>query len=249
MFLLSFFQKQAVLKRKKNLSSRIWKRIKQIVLYLFMAQLIYIVVLKWVNPPTTITMIASRIRLAGSRDQFHRNWVSYDEIASSAKLAVIAGEDQLFAEHNGFDVKSIKKAWEHNQHSEQTRGASTISQQTAKNVFLWQKGGWFRKGLEVYFTFMIEKIWGKKRILEMYLNVAQMGKGIFGIEAAAEQYYGKQAKNLSRAQAAMIAACLPNPLIYKVKPPSGNTLFRQRWILGQMNNLQGDPDIAKLIGK
>lgn len=249
MFLLSFFQKQAVLKRKKNLSSRIWKRVKQIVLYLFIAQLIYIVVLKWVNPPTTITMIASRIRLAGSKDHFHRTWVDYDKIALSARLAVIAGEDQLFAVHHGFDVKSIKKAWEHNQHSERTRGASTISQQTAKNVFLWQGGGWFRKGLEVYFTFMIEKIWGKKRILEVYLNVAQMGKGIFGIEAAARQYYGKPAKNLSRTQAAMIAACLPNPLIYKVKPPSGNTLFRQRWILGQMNNLQGDPDIAKLIGK
>lgn len=234
-------------KRKKNLSSRIWKRVKQIFLCLFVAQLVYIVALKWINPPTTITMIVSRIRLAGSDAHFHRTWVNYDEIAPSAKLAVIAGEDQLFAEHNGFDIKSIKKAWEHNQHSEQTRGASTISQQTAKNVFLWQTGGWFRKGLEVYFTFMIEKIWGKKRILEVYLNVAQMGKGIFGIEAAAEQYYGKQAKNLSRAQAAMVAACLPNPLIYKVKPPSGNTLFRQHWILRQMNNLRGDPAIKALV--
>lgn len=234
-------------KRKKDKSSRIWKRVKQIFLYLFIAQLVYIVILKWVNPPTTITMISSRIHLIDH--DFYKDWVSYQNISPSAKLAVIAGEDQLFAVHNGFDIKSIKKAWEHNQHSKQTRGASTISQQTAKNVFLWQNGGWFRKGLEVYFTFMIEKIWGKKRILEVYLNVAQMGKGIFGIEAAAEQYYGKHAENLSRAQAAMIAACLPNPLIYKVKPPSGNTLFRQHWILGQMNNLRGDPAIAKLIGK
>lgn len=225
----------------------LWKVLKRVFLCLFLAQLVYIVALKWVNPPTTFTMIESRIRLSGSGIPFHRKWVSRKHISPYSRLAVIAGEDQLFPEHHGFDIASIEKAWEHNQHSKRTRGASTISQQTAKNVFLWQGGGWFRKGLETYFTFMIEHLWGKKRILEVYLNVAQMGKGIYGIEAAAEQFYGKHAEALTRSESAMIAACLPNPVIYKVKSPSPYARSRQQWILGQMNNLEGDPDIQNVI--
>jgi monofunctional biosynthetic peptidoglycan transglycosylase len=233
--------------RKKGIILRTWKIVKRLLLYLFIAQLIYIIILKWVNPPVTLTMIGSRIHLMGSNRHFHKTWVSYKNISSYAKLAVMAGEDQLFPEHQGFDIKSIKKAWEHNQRSKRVHGASTISQQTAKNVFLWQGRGWFRKGLEVYFTFMIEQIWGKKRILEVYLNVAQMGNGIFGIEAAAEQYYNRNAKDLNRSQAAMIAACLPNPLLYNVRSPSGYLLSRQAWILRQMNNLQSAPDMLRLI--
>lgn len=224
-----------------------WKIIKRIFLYLFIAQLLYIIVLKWVNPPFTLTMLASRITLSGTSSHFHKKWVPLEKIAPAAPLAVIAGEDQLFAEHHGFDMKSIRKAIAHNQHSKRVHGASTISQQTAKNVFLWQGRSWFRKGLETYFTFMIEHIWGKRRILEVYLNVAQMGKGIYGIEAASEQYYGKHALRLTRPEAAMIAACLPNPVVYKVKPPSRYTLRRQQWILRQMNNLQGDAAIKALI--
>jgi monofunctional biosynthetic peptidoglycan transglycosylase len=232
---------------KKGVMPRVWRTIKRVCLYLFIAQLVYIIALRWVNPPCTVTMIASRLRLMGSGHSFHKAWVPYKSIAPDAKLAVMAGEDQLFPIHHGFDIKSIEKAWRHNQHSTHTRGASTISQQTAKNVFLWQGGGWFRKGLETYFTFMIEKLWGKERILEVYLNVAQMGKGIYGIEAAAEQYYGKHAKSLTGAQAAMIAACLPDPVDYTVKPPSRITLFRQHWILEQMNNLRGAPGIMALL--
>src|SRR4029078_6116591 len=134
----------------------------------------------------------------------------------------IASEDQLFADHEGFDWKSIKKTMRYNARKPgRIRGASTISQQVAKNVFLWQGKSWFRKGLEVYFTFMIEVFWGKKRILEVYLNVIEMGDGIFGIEAAAQSYFGKPANTLSRQEAAMIAACLPSPKRYKVKPLSG----------------------------
>lgn len=229
----------------KKTIHKLWKRIKQLLLWLFLAQLVYIVALKWVNPPFTITMISSRMALSGSH--FHKKWVSWDQIAPAAKLSVIAAEDQLFAVHNGFDIKSIKKAWKYNQTNKRTRGASTISQQTAKNVFLWQGRSWLRKGLEVYFTFMIEKIWGKKRILEVYLNVAQMGKGIYGVEAAAQQYYGKKAKALTRAQAAMIAAVLPDPVDYSVASPSRYVLSRQHWILGQMNNLEGDADIKDLL--
>lgn len=169
-------------------------------------------------------------------------------MGTSAKLAVIASEDQLFPEHNGFDVKAIKKAIAFNKkYPNRVRGASTISQQTAKNVFLWQHGGYFRKGLEVYFTFMIEKIWNKRRILETYLNVSEMGRGIFGIQAAARTYFGKDAKDLTRKEAAMIAACLPNPKKYTVKPLSNYVARRSAAILRQMNNLAGDQDIQELI--
>ena len=168
-------------------------------------------------------------------------------MGSNIKLAVLAGEDQLFPDHNGFDFKSIQKAMKHNQKSKSLRGASTISQQVAKNVFLWQHGGYFRKGLEVYFTFMIEHIWDKKRILEMYLNVAEMGKGVFGIEAAANRYFKKSAQKLTRREAAMIASCLPNPILFTIKPMSARVSYRYPWILRQMNNLQSDPDVQALL--
>jgi len=177
----------------------------------------------------------------------HRDYVSLNEMNPNVKLAVMASEDQLFPDHNGFDFKSIQKAMKHNLKSKSLRGASTISQQVAKNVFLWQHGGYFRKGLEVYFTFMIEKFWSKKRILEMYLNVAEMGEGVFGVEAASEYYFKKHAKDLSRKQAALIAACLPNPKGYTIKPLSAHVASRYPWILRQMNNLEADPDIKELI--
>lgn len=226
---------------------RIWVTVKKVLLCLFIAQLLYIVALRWVNPPFTLTMVAARLRLMGTGTSFHKHWVPYERISANAKLAVMAGEDQLFPVHHGFDVQAIEKAWKHNKRSSRTHGASTISQQTAKNVFLWQGGGWFRKGLEVYFTFMIEKIWGKRRILEVYLNVAQTGKGIFGFGAAAEQYYHEPPSALTRAQAAMIAAVLPNPLRFSVRAPSSYTRRRQKWILGQMNNLYGAADIMGLL--
>ncbi len=235
---------------KKSTGKKRRKRfrfLKRFILYVFIIQLLYIIALKWINPPFTLTTLGSRIALIGTDRSFHREWASYGDIALYAKLAVIAGEDQRFPSHHGFDMKSIRKAWEHNHEGGRRRGASTISQQTAKNVFLWQGGGWFRKGLEVYFTFMIEHIWGKKRILEVYLNVAQMGKGIFGVEAASEYYFHVQAKKLSRVQAAMLAASLPNPLYYTIKPLAGRTRYRQRWILSQMRNLRGNPELEKLL--
>ena len=167
----------------------------------------------------------------------------------ASKLAVIASEDQLFPDHNGFDIKGIERALAFNKKKKgkKIRGASTISQQVAKNVFLWQGRSWFRKGLEVYFTFLIELVWSKKRILEVYLNEAEMGKGIFGIEAAAKKYYKKPASKLTRTEAAMIAASLPNPVRYTVKPVSTYVSRKYPWVLRQMNNLDGDPDIMKII--
>jgi monofunctional biosynthetic peptidoglycan transglycosylase len=220
------------------------KKLKKLVLILLIAQLVYIVLLKWVNPPITITQFTNWMEGNGLK----RDYISYKEMSPNIKLAVMASEDQLFPDHNGFDVESIKKAWsEKSKKRKRVRGASTISQQVAKNVFLWQGRSWVRKGLEVYFTFMIELIWGKKRILEVYLNVAEMGKGIFGVEAASRNYFKKTAKKLTRAEAAMIAACLPNPKKFRVQPPSNYISRRYPQIMVQMNNIEPDEDIQELL--
>lgn len=191
-----------------------------------------------------MTQLASYV----SGDGLKRDYVSWKSISYNAKLAVVSSEDQLFPDHSGFDWRSIKKAMAYNKRKpNRIRGASTISQQVAKNVFLWQGRGWIRKGLEVYFTFMIELIWGKKRILEVYLNVIEMGRGIYGIEAASNNYFNKPAATLTRAEAATIAACLPNPKKFTVKPLSGYVAGRRNWVLQQMNNLESDPDLQNII--
>lgn len=224
---------------------RIWKIIKRILIILFIAQLVYIVALKWINPPITITQLNSLIEGHG----LNRDYISYNQMPKSAKLAAIASEDQLFAIHNGFDRKQIEKALEYNEKHDgkKIRGGSTISQQVAKNVFLWQKRSWLRKGLEAYFTFMIEKIWGKKRILEMYLNVSETGIGTFGIEAAAQRYFQKSASKLSRNEAARIVVNLPNPKKYRVNPPSSYVSRRAVWTERQMRNLDGVPEIRAIV--
>lgn len=221
-----------------------WRIFKRVFLFLFIFQFIYIFFCKWINPPITITQLVSFVKGYGLK----RDYVGYDQMSPNIKLAVMASEDQLFPEHDGFDMKAIEKAIKYNEkHPNRRRGASTISQQVAKNVFLWQGGGFFRKGLEVYFTFMIEKIWSKRRILEMYLNVAETGKGIFGVQAASKAYFNKDAINLTRSEAAKIAASLPNPKMYTVKPISKKVQNRYDDIMRQMNNLQGDADIQTLI--
>ncbi len=231
------------IKSKRGFGIRIARTIIKFFLCGFLFSLLYILFCKWINPPITITQIGSLLHGNG----LHRDYVNMNEMNSNIKLAVLSGEDQLFPDHNGFDFKSIQKAMKHNQKSKSLRGASTISQQVAKNVFLWQHGGYFRKGLEVYFTFMVENVWGKKRILEMYLNVAETGKGFFGVEAAARHYFHKPAKNLSRKEAALIAACLPNPIGYTIQPLSKRVAYRYPWILRQMTNLERDPDIQVLL--
>jgi monofunctional biosynthetic peptidoglycan transglycosylase len=219
--------------------------IKKIILFLAVSHLTYVILLRFIDPPVTITQIGSLL----SGNGFKRTHVSLDEMSTAAKLAVLAAEDQLFPDHNGFDIKGIKNALAYNKKKKgkKIRGASTISQQVAKNVFLWQGRSWFRKGLEVYFTFLIELTWGKERILEVYLNEAEMGKGIFGIEAAAKKYFNKKASKLTRTEAAKIASCLPNPVRYTVKPISPYVSRKYPWVLRQMNNLDGDPDIMAIV--
>jgi monofunctional glycosyltransferase len=229
--------------KKDSFLRRSWRFIKRLFLILFILQLLYLLILKWVDPPVTLTQLRSWL----SGNGLKRDYVDYKSISAYAKLAVITSEDQLFPDHNGFDFKSIEKAMKHNRKSKSLHGASTLSQQVAKNVFLWQGRSWLRKGLEVYFTFMIELLWSKKRILEVYLNTVEMGKGIFGIQAAANHYYKKSARQLTRKEAACIAAALPNPKVYKVNPPSRYVSIRCAWIVRQMYNLQNDPDIQKLL--
>jgi monofunctional biosynthetic peptidoglycan transglycosylase len=230
--------------KTKGLVPRLWRRTKRIFLILFLLHFVYILLLKWIDPPVTLTQIASLV----SGDGIRRDYVDMKDMSKYAMLAFISAEDQVFPDHSGFDWKSIGKAMDHNRKKPNSvRGASTISQQVAKNVFLWQGRSWFRKALETYFTFMIELIWGKKRILEMYMNVAETGKGIFGIEAAARFYFKKPAVKLTRRESALIASCLPNPKVYTISPMSRYVADKVPRVLRGMNHLERDPDIVKVL--
>lgn len=187
-----------------------------------------VALLRWIPPPTTAFMLQSDTKPVRYR------WVARDQIAETARRAVVAAEDQKFWDHQGFDLEAIEKAYAHNQKSRRKRGASTISQQTAKNLFLWSGGGYFRKGLEVGYTLLIETMWPKQRILEVYLNIAEFGPGIYGVEAAAQAYFKKPAKALSASEAARLAAVLPSPRRWSVLKPGSYVQSRSNWILGQM---------------
>ncbi|MGU3414794.1 monofunctional biosynthetic peptidoglycan transglycosylase [Enterobacteriaceae bacterium C34A] len=171
----------------------------------------------------------------------HSDWVSMDEMTPWMGLAVIAAEDQKFPDHWGFDVSAIEKALAHNERNEnRIRGASTLSQQTAKNLFLWDGRSWLRKGLEAGLTVGIETVWSKKRILTVYLNIAEFGEGVFGVEAASQRYFHKPASKLTMSEAALLAAVLPNPIKFRADAPSGYVRSRQAWILRQMRQLGGE---------
>jgi monofunctional biosynthetic peptidoglycan transglycosylase len=185
--------------------------------------------------------------LEGDRDfQLHYRWVPWEDISAPMKLAVVAAEDQLFARHLGFDLKAIEKAFEHNQGSKRIRGASTISQQTAKNLFLYPGRSYFRKGLEAYFTALIELFWPKQRILEVYLNIAQFGGGIYGVAEASRLFFGKPASRISGREAALLAAVLPNPVLLRADRPSSYVERRRQWILRQMGQLGGTEYLEEL---
>jgi monofunctional biosynthetic peptidoglycan transglycosylase len=229
---------------------KIWRFTKKAMLWMFVSSLLYVIICKWVMPPVTITQISNAFGYGLKRD-----YVSGSQLSYNAKLAAIASEDQAFPDHTGFDWDAIEKSLKPKKKGKKRKlplgaGTSTITQQVAKNVFLWQGGGVFkyiRKVPEAYFTLLIELIWGKERILDVYLNVIEMGPGIFGMEAAAQAYFGKPAKQLSRAEAAMIIACLPNPKIFTVKPQSRRVGWRYPQILREMHNIEDDPDVLDII--
>ena len=213
--------------------------IKKVVIYFFLLSILSVIVLRYVPVFFTPLMgirIVEQIRNKKKPKLLH-TWVGYDNISDNIKRAVIASEDQLFFQHKGFDKKQIKKAIEENKKRKRARGASTISQQTAKNVFLWPKSSWFRKGLESYFTVLIELFWSKERILHVYLNSMETGEGMYGAEAVAQHHFNTSASKLSQSQSALIAATLPNPLRFSSKKPSAYMFKRQAFILRQMRNI------------
>lgn len=196
---------------------------------------LWVLAYKWIDVPATPLMGIRKLQ-AKKQHTIQHKWMPLSKISKTLQLAVICSEDQRFIEHNGFDQEAIEKAIAEHKTGKRLRGASTISQQTAKNVFLWPQRSWVRKGFEVYFTFLIEKLWTKERILEVYLNSIEMGNGIYGAEAAAKFWYNTTAANLNREEAVAIAAILPNPRKYLANPPSSYTQKRATWIFIQMRN-------------
>jgi monofunctional biosynthetic peptidoglycan transglycosylase len=213
---------------------KIFKFILKLISGLILFSIFMVLLYKWLPVPFTPLMAIRYFE--NPEEEIRHSWVPRQDISRHLQLSVIASEDQNFVKHNGFDFEAIEKAIEDNQKGKRVRGASTISQQTAKNVFLWPGRNWFRKGLEVYFTFLIETFWSKERILEVYLNSIEMGRGIYGAEAAAQHWFNKSAANLSIYEAAAIAAVLPNPREYRANPASNYINQRKNWIVRQMNN-------------
>lgn len=211
--------------------------ILKVLLWLFLFSIVLVVVFKWVPIPITpLMVIRSSQQSQDDKKDWKHDWVAIDNISTHLQLAVICSEDQLFLKHHGYDVKAIERAYENNKQGKRIKGASTISQQTAKNVFLWPNRSWLRKGLETYFTFLIELIWSKQRIMEVYLNSIEMGPGIYGAEAAAQYWFKKSASQLTKQEAASIAAILPNPLQYEANPTTSYIEKRKTWIIAQMHN-------------
>jgi monofunctional biosynthetic peptidoglycan transglycosylase len=200
-----------------------------------------VVALRWIDPPTSAFMIRERFDTP-----VRYRWVDWANTSAHIKVAVIAAEDQNFPVHYGFDLKSINDALVDRERGRRVRGASTISQQVAKNLFLWPTQSWVRKGLEAYFTLLIETLWPKQRILEVYLNIAEFGRGVFGVGAASEVYFHKRAARLNAYDAALLAAVLPSPKRMRVNAPSSYVRSRQQWILGQMRGLGGSALLKEL---
>jgi monofunctional glycosyltransferase len=221
----------------------------QLVLTMFLLSIVWVLIYRWLPPPATLHMITRRAKAGkeGVADQnIKYRFVSLEEMSENMPLAVIASEDQLFTSHDGFDFKAIKGAFEHNQASKKISGGSTISQQVAKTVFLWHGRSYMRKAVEAYFTVLIETLWGKKRIMEVYLNIAEMGDRVFGVDAAARAYFKKDPAKLTSQQAALIAAVLPNPVKYSVKKPTPYILRKRRNIMRNMRRLGGVAHVRPL---
>lgn len=208
-----------------------WKFIKKLFYTIAIISIFSIIWGRFFNPIITITQIEGLVKY----QKLDRDYISFDEMGRNVKKAVIASEDQNFYKHNGFDFQAIQKAFADNQKGKKLKGGSTISQQTAKNVFLWNSRSYVRKGLEAIFTFIIEKVWSKDIILERYLNSIEMGQGVFGVEAASHYYFGKSAADLTKSEAAWIAVCLPNPKKYDPKNPSSYLSRKHSWVMRQMN--------------
>ncbi len=233
---------------KSGLGKKIKRGLVKLVLFFVVLWSGGIVIFSFLPVPFSMVMVERQFSAWFNGDfgyVAHSDWVLMDEISPWMPLAVMAAEDQKFPEHWGFDMDAIQKAVSHNERSRRVRGASTLSQQTAKNLFLWDGRSWVRKGLEAGLTVGIETVWTKRRILTVYLNIAEFGDGIFGVEAASQRYFNKPASRLTPEQAALLAAVLPNPIRFKAAAPSGYVRTRQHWILRQMRQLGGEGFLAE----
>lgn len=217
----------------------LWDIIKKFLIIFIGSSVLAVVMYRYVPVYVTPLMVIRAVeqKQADKPIKLKHKWLSLDKISHNMVQAVVASEDNLFMEHNGFDFDQIEKAIKEAKSGKRNRGASTISQQTAKNVFLWNGGGWFRKGLEAYFTVLIELLWSKERIMEIYLNSIEMGYGIYGVEAVAKEHFNKKAAKLTKRDAALIAATLPNPLRYNSANPSAYMRKRQRQIVSLMDKI------------
>jgi monofunctional biosynthetic peptidoglycan transglycosylase len=236
---------------RRSLTRRILRLVLWILALWFAATIFTVLALRWIDPPTSAFMMSARFEAMKSGDRRYRTryeWVDYAHISPNAGIAVIAAEDQRFAEHAGFDLQSIDESIRQHQRGRRLRGASTITQQVAKNLFLWNEHSFVRKGLEAYFTVLIETLWSKQRTLEVYLNVAQFGRGTYGVGAASRYFYGKSAARLTPDEAALLAAVLPNPRRFSVAAPSAYVRERQEWIVWQMSALGGRSYLLALDG-
>ncbi len=224
----------------------IQKILQRIVLFFFGSTILAVLIYRFIPVPVTPLMIirCGQQVARGETIRLKHHWINLDEMSEYLPVAVMASEDQRFLDHHGFDFTEIQNAMEERRSGKRIRGGSTISQQTAKNVFLWPESSWLRKGLEVYFTGLIELCWSKERIMEVYLNSIEMGDGIYGAEAVAQQHFGRTASRLTRANCALIAATLPNPLKYNSRQPSRYMLRRQTAILKQMRHIGKFPPVC-----
>ncbi|MFZ4101112.1 MAG: monofunctional biosynthetic peptidoglycan transglycosylase [Sphingobacterium thalpophilum] len=219
-------------------------RLIQKVIVCFLAiSLVWVLIYRFVNPPITFLMIQRAVerKIDGKDFKIHKSWLPVEDISANLKKAAIAGEDINFLDHKGFDFKAMERAFVKNKKGKSIRGGSTISQQTAKNVFLWPGRSYIRKAFEAYFTILIELLWGKERILEVYLNVIEMGDGIYGAEAAVQNYWGKSANSMSKSQASLLIAVLPNPRRWSPARPSRFVYYKQSLILRNMRSLKKVP--------
>jgi monofunctional biosynthetic peptidoglycan transglycosylase len=208
----------------------------------FGLSLLMVLPLRWIDPPTTAFMLQDK----SSRKPVLYEWVAWNDIGVASPISVVAAEDQKFASHFGFDLNSIRESVEEFNDGASLRGASTITQQVAKNLYLWPSKSFLRKGIEAYLTVLIEATWSKKRILEIHLNIAEFGPGIYGVGAASRAYFGKSPIELSDAEAALLAAVLPNPKRLRVDNPTPYVRERQNWILGQMQRLRHEQWLMSL---
>ena len=233
----------------RSLLSRLLRGAAWLLLGWFVLTIAVVAALRWLDPPASAFIVRDRLAAWSSGDKsyvYRHRWQAWRAISPQIKVAVIASEDQTFPDHTGFDFKQINNALEEREQGRRVRGASTISQQVAKNLFLWSGQSWPRKGLEAYFTLLIETLWSKQRILEVYLNVAEFGKGIFGVGAASELFFREPAANLNAYDAALLAAVLPSPKRLRVNAPSRYLRLRQEWIVSQMRGLGGTSLLERL---